>query len=148
MAAPGARRVVALWGWAGRRRFPLLAMAGLIAAGMFATTWAFTLTRTWEAQLTGKAAFALPADLWSTLAAAIACCTWNLAACTPADLSDLLSRYGADPRLGRRHHRGGGLGLAPPRTANPHPGAWLLAGPYARALSGTALHAAVGSCPR
>jgi hypothetical protein len=56
--------------WLGRRRFPLLATVGLIAIGMFATTWGSPLTRTLEVHLTGKLAFALPADLWSTLVAA------------------------------------------------------------------------------
>ena len=62
--------LIAFRAWLGRRRFPLLAMAALIAAGIFTTTWGSALTRTWEAKLTGKPAFALPADLWSTLIAA------------------------------------------------------------------------------
>jgi hypothetical protein len=53
----------ALWRRVGRRRAPLLALTGLIVVGMLATTWAAALTRTWEAQLTQRAAFALRASL-------------------------------------------------------------------------------------
>ena len=129
--------------WLGRRRFPLLATAGLIAVGMFATTWGSSLTRIWEAQLTGKPDFALPADLWSTLVAAHRLLHLDLGGLYTAPTA-LISFPGAAVILVPVVALIGaaGLGLAAPGATNPHPGAWLLAGPYEMAVSGVALFAA------
>jgi len=135
--------VAALRLWLARRLFPLLATVGLIVVGMVATTWGTHLVRIWEAQLTGKSALALPADLWATLASA-------------RRLVHLDFRGLYTPHTGLVAFPGAalilvpvvavidaaGLALAPPGPHNPHPGAWLLAGPYEMALSGVALLAA------
>lgn len=110
---------------------------------MLATTWASALTRIWEAQLTQRAAFALPRDLWSTLAAASSLLHLDIGGLyTPA--TGLISFPGTAliqvpvvALIGAA-----GLGLAPPDAVNSHPSAWLLAGPYEMALSGLALFAA------
>ena len=147
-AAPGAAagglvRVAALRLWLARRLFPLLATAGLIAVGMIATTWGTHLVGIWEARLTGKPAVALPADLWATLASARRLAHLDLRGLytshtglvafpgTALILVPVVAVIGA-----------AGLGLAAPGPQNPHPGAWLLAGPYEMALSGVALLAA------
>lgn len=141
--APDAKRAITVKEWLGRRRFPLLAMAGLMVVGMSATTWASALTKTAEAQLTGQSAFALPADLWSTLAAAHRLLHLDLGGLyTPP--TALISFPGAAlilvPVVALLE--AAGLVLAAPSAINPHPGAWLLAGPYEMALSGVALLAA------
>ncbi len=142
-AVGGLVLVTALRPWLARRLFPLLATAGLIAVGMIATTWGTHLVRMWEAQLTGKPALALPADLWATLASA-------------RRLVHLDFRGLYTPHTGLVAFPGAALilvpvvavidavgsGLAVPGPQNPHPGAWLLAGPYEMALSGVALFAA------
>jgi hypothetical protein len=129
--------------WLGRRRYPLLATAALVAVGMFATTWGSALTRTWEGQLTGKPAFALPADLWSTLIAARRVLHLDLGGLYTAPTA-LVSFPGAALILVPvvALIQAAGFGLAAPSAVNPHPGAWLLAGPYEMALSGVALSAA------
>ena len=143
MRANGGGRVIAFRVWLGRRRFPLLAIAGLIAAGMFATTWGSPLTRTWEAHLTGKPAFALPADLWATLVAARRLLHLDLRGLYTAPTA-LVSFPGTALILvpAVALIKAAGLGLAAPSAINPHPGAWLLAGPYEMGLSGVALLAA------
>jgi hypothetical protein len=127
----------------------VLALTGLIVVGMLATTWASALTRTWEAQLTQRAAFALPRDLWSTLAAASRLLHLDIGGLYTQPTA-LISFPGTAliqvPVVALI--RAAGFGLAPPDAANPHPGAWLLAGPYAMALSGLALFAADASCER
>jgi hypothetical protein len=135
--------MIAFLVWFDRRRSPLLATAGLIAVGMFATTWGSPLTRTWEAQLTGKPTFALPADLWPTLVAARRLLHLDLGGLYTAPTA-LVSFPGTALILVpvAALIEAAGLGLATPSTINPHPGAWLLAGPYEMALSGVALLAA------
>jgi hypothetical protein len=129
--------------WLGRRRFPLLATVGLIAIGMFATTWGSPLTRELEVHLTGKPAFALPADLWSTLAAARRLLHLDLGGLYTAP-TGLISFPGTAlilvPVVALIDMAG--PGLAAPGTINPHPVAWLFAGPYEMGLSGVALFAA------
>jgi hypothetical protein len=147
-AAPGAAvggpvLVAALRPWLARRLFPLLATAGLIAVGMVATTWGNHLVRIWEAQLTGKPALALPADLWTTLASARLLVHLDLRGLyTPH--TGLVAFPGAALILVPvvAVINAAGLTLAAPGPDNPHPGAWLLAGPYEMALSGVALLAA------
>jgi hypothetical protein len=129
--------------WLVRRLFPLLATVGLIAVGMAATTWGAHLIRPWEAQLTGKPAPVLPEDLWATLAAANRLLHLDLRGLYTQP-TGLVSFPGAAlilvPVVAAVD--AAGLGLAPPGAHNPHPGAWLLAGPYEMALSGAALFAA------
>ena len=129
--------------WLGRRRFPLLAVAGLIAAGMFTTTWGSPLTRALEAGLTGKTAFALPADLWSTLTAACRILHMDLGGLY-TEPTGLISFPGAALTLVpvAALIEAAGLGFAAPSAVNPHPAAWLLAGPYEMTLSGVVLLAA------
>src|ERR1700690_523282 len=57
-----AGRLPALMRWMSRRRWPLLAMAGLIVVGMLCSTWG--------AVLAGRPDWGLPDDLWRTPAAA------------------------------------------------------------------------------
>jgi hypothetical protein len=142
-ASPAAVPVTTLRRWLARRLFPLLATAGLIAIGMAATTWGSPLVRGWEAHLTGKPAFALPADLWSTLIAAQRLLHLDLRGLyTPP--TGLITFPGAALILVPvvAVIDAAGLGLAAPGAHHPHPGAWLLAGPYEMALSGVALFAA------
>jgi hypothetical protein len=129
--------------WLARRLFPLLATAVLIAAGMLATTVAAHLVRTWEADLTGKPALALPADLWSTLIAARRLAHLNLRGLYRPP-TGLVAFPGAALILVPvvAVIDAAGLGLAAPTASNPHLGAWLLAGPYEMAVSGLALFAA------
>ena len=135
--------MTALRPWLARRLFPLLATAGLIAVGMIATTWGAHLVRIWEAQLTGKSALALPADLWTTLASARLLAHGDLGGLY-AGHSGLVAFPGAAlilvPVVAAID--AAGLALVVPSPHNPHPGAWLLAGPYEMALSGVALFAA------
>src|ERR1700730_16152214 len=49
--------------WLARRLFPLLATFALLVIGMLSTIW-------WGPAMAGKTAWALPDDLWGTLAAA------------------------------------------------------------------------------
>ena len=49
--------------WAARRLFPLIATVALVVIGMLSTTW-------WGPAMAGRTAWALPDDLWGTLAAA------------------------------------------------------------------------------
>ena len=142
-APPVPKRLTVVRGWLGRRRYPLLAATALIAVGMFTTTWGSGLTKTLEAQLTGKPAFALPADLWSTLVAGMRVLHLNLGGLYTAP-TGLISFPGAAlifvPVVALNEAVGFGLGA--PSAANPHPAAWLLAGPYEMGLSCVALFAA------
>jgi hypothetical protein len=135
--------LTALRRWLVRRRFPLLALAALIAVGMAATTWANHLLRPWEAGLTGRPAFVLPADLWSTMTAANRLVHLDLAGLY-AQHTGLVAFPGAALILVPvvAVIDAAGLGLAAPGPLNPHPAAWLLAGPYEMALAGLALLAA------
>ena len=49
--------------WPVRRLFPLIATVALVVIGMLSTIW-------WGPAMAGKTAWALPDDLWGTLAAA------------------------------------------------------------------------------
>jgi hypothetical protein len=125
--------------WCVRRRFPLLATAGLIVIGMAATTWGDH----WVADLVGEHPWAFPGDLWSTLVAAhrVLRLKWSGLYTPP---TALISFPGTAVILVpvAAIIDAAGLSLAAPGAHNPHPGAWLLAGPYEMALSGTALLAA------
>jgi len=142
-AASAPAAVTALRRWLVSRRLPLLALAALIAIGMAATTWGNRLLRPWEASLTGRQAFVLPADLWSTMTAANHLVHLDLAGLY-AQHTGLVAFPGAALILVPvvAVIDAAGLGLAPPGPLNPHPGAWLLAGPYEMALSGLVLLAA------
>jgi hypothetical protein len=142
-AAGGPVLVTALRRWLARRRFPLLATAGLIAVGMVATTWGAHLVGSWEAQLTGKPGVPLPADLWTTLASARRLGHLDFAGLY-APGTGLVAFPGAALILVPvvAVIDAAGLALTAPGPHNPHPGAWLLAGPYEMGLSGAALLAA------
>jgi hypothetical protein len=129
--------------WLVRRRFPLLATAGLMAVGMISTTWGADLVKGWEAHLTGKPALALPADLWATMAAAGRLAHLDLRGLYTQP-TGLVAFPGAALILVPvvAVIDAAGLGLARPGLDNVHPAAWLLAGPYEMALSGVALFAA------
>jgi hypothetical protein len=122
--------------WLVRRLFPLLATVGLVAIGMASTTW-------WGPHLVGKSAWSLPHDLWGTLVAA--------RRLLHLDLSGLYTRPTALVTLPGAAVilvpvaaiiDAAGLPLRVPGAQNPHPGVWLVAGPYAIAVSAVALFAA------
>jgi hypothetical protein len=121
--------------WLARRLFPVLATAVLIAVGMVSTIY-------WPL-LVGKSAWALPHDLWGTLVAArrLAHGNWGGLYARPTWLVTL---PGAAVILVPAAVIAdvAGLSLQIPGPHNPHPGVWLLAGPYAIALSAIALFAA------
>lgn len=122
--------------WPVRRLFPLLATAGLIAFGMVSTT-------SWGPVLVGSSDWSLPHDLWGTMVAAQR--LWHLdvgGLYTPP--TRLVTLPGAAVILVPIAAVIGaaGLSLQVPGAQNPHPGAWLLAGPYEIALAAVALFAA------
>jgi hypothetical protein len=121
--------------WLARRLLPVLATAALVAAGMISTTcWPL---------LVGKSAWALPHDLWGTLVAArrIVHGNWSGLYAKPTGLVTLpgaaviLAPVVVIIDAAR-------LSLQIPGPHNPHPGVWLLAGPYEIAVSALALFAA------
>ncbi|MGN6173819.1 MAG: hypothetical protein ACTHPS_12830 [Streptosporangiaceae bacterium] len=114
----------------------MLATAGLIAVGMAATIW-------WGPQLMGRTAWALPHDLWGTLAAAQRLLHLNLGGLYTRPTS-LVTFPGAALILVpvAAVIEAAGLSLQVPGPLLPQPGAWLLAGPYEIALSAVALFAA------
>jgi hypothetical protein len=122
--------------WLARRLFPLLATAGLVAIGMASTIW-------WGPGLLGKHGWMLPHDLWGTLVAAR-----RLAHLDAGGLytqpTGLISLPGAAVILVpvAAVISAAGLPLQVPGPYNPHPGAWLLAGPYLIIVSALALFAA------
>jgi hypothetical protein len=118
-----------------RRMFPLIASAGLIAIGMFTTTWGPTLI--------GHKEWALPYDLWGTLIATTRLAHGNIGGLY-APPTGLISLPGAAVILlpcaaliSALH-----LSLAIPGPANLHPAVWLLAGPYETAIGCLPLFAA------
>jgi len=122
--------------WLVRRLFPLLATTGLIAFGIISST-------SWGPVLVGSSDWSLPHDLWGTLVAAQR--LWHLDVSglyTPP--TSLVTLPGAAVILVPIAAIIGaaGLSLQVPGAQNPHPGAWLLAGPYEIALSAVALFAA------
>jgi hypothetical protein len=121
--------------WLARRLFPLLATAGLMAIGMVSTIW-------WGPHLVGRSDWSLPHDLWGTLVAARRLVHLDLGGLyTPP--TDLVTFPGAAVILVpvAAIIDAAGLSLRAPGAQNPHPGAWLLAGPYEIALSAVAIFA-------
>jgi hypothetical protein len=118
-----------------RRMFPLIASAGLIAVGMFTTTWGPTLI--------GHKEWALPYDLWGTLIATTRLAHGNVGGLYAAP-TGLISLPGAAVILlpCAALISALGLSLAIPGPANLHPAVWLLAGPYAIAIGCLPLFAA------
>ena len=106
-----------------RRMFPLIASVGLIAVGMFTTTWGPTLI--------GRTEWALPYDLWGTLIATTRLAHGNIGGLY-APPTGLISLPGAAVILlpCAALISALGLSLAIPGPANLHPAVWLLAGPY------------------
>jgi hypothetical protein len=122
--------------WLARRLFPLLATAGLLAVGMASTTW-------WGPDLLEKHGWMVPHDLWGTLVAARRLAHLDVSGLYTQP-TGLISLPGAAVILVPVVAVIGaaGLSLRVPGAHNPHPGAWLLAGPYLIILSAVALFAA------
>jgi hypothetical protein len=118
-----------------RRMFPLIASVGLIAVGMFTTTWGPTLI--------GHKEWALPYDLWGTLIATTRLAHGNVGGLY-APPTGLISLPGAAVILlpCAALISALGLSLAIPGPANLHPAVWLLAGPYEIAIGCLPLFAA------
>jgi hypothetical protein len=118
-----------------RRMIPLIASAGLIAVGMFTTTWG--------AAVIGHSEWALPYDLWGTLIATTRLAHGNVGGLY-APPTGLISLPGAAVILlpGAALISALGLSLAIPGAANLHPAVWLLAGPYEIAIGCLPLFAA------
>lgn len=122
--------------WLARRAFPLAATAALVAIGLASTTW-------WGPGLVGKTAWSLPDDLWGTMTAAqrLLHMDWSGLYTRP---TALISFPGAAvilvPLVAVLD--ASGLSLRVQSAHNPHPGAWLLAGPYEIVMSSVALLAA------
>jgi hypothetical protein len=122
--------------WLARRALPLLATVGLLLIGMSSTIW-------WGPAMIGKTAWSLPLDLWGTLEAA-----HRLLHLHPGGLythpTGLITLPGAAvillPLVAVVDVTG--LSLALQSAAHPQPAVWLLAGPYAIALSAVVLFAA------
>jgi hypothetical protein len=119
-----------------RRLLPLVATAALMVIGMLSTTW-------WGPALAGKTAWALPDDLWGTLAAADRLLHLHLAGLytqptglitLPGAVIILLPVVAVSVAAG--------LSLAVQTAHNPQPVVWLLAGPYQIAVSCITLFAA------
>ena len=121
--------------WARRRVFPLIGSAGLMAVGMFSTTWGPTLI--------GRKEWALPYDLWGTLIATTRLAHGNIGGLYAAP-TGLISLPGAAVILLPCAALISvlGLSLAIPGPHNLHPAAWLVAGPYQIALCCITLFAA------
>ena len=122
--------------WLSRRLFPLLATGVLIAIGMISTTG-------WGADLVGAHSWLLPNDMWGTMVAASRLVHLDLSGLYTQP-TGLVSLPGTAVILAPvvAVIDAAGLGLGVPGAHNPHPGAWLLAGPYEIALSAVVLFAA------
>ncbi len=122
--------------WLVRRMFPLLATACLTAIGVASTIW-------WGPRLAGSSGWSLPHDLWGTLIAAQRLLHLDLGGLYTQP-TGLISLPGAAVILAPvvAITDAAGLSLRVPSAQNPHPGAWLLAGPYEMAISAVALLAA------
>jgi hypothetical protein len=135
--------------WLVRRRFPLLATVGLIVAGMVFTTWGAHLVAALGAYRVGHRGWAVPHDLWGTLAAAHRLLRLDVSGLYTRP-TGLVSFPGAAlilvPVVAVIDATGLGLGV--PSAQNLQPGAWLLAGPYEIALSAVALLAADSAAER
>jgi hypothetical protein len=122
--------------WLARRLFPLLATFALLVIGMLSTTW-------WGPAMAGKTAWALPDDLWGTLAAAD-----RLLHLHPGGLytqpTGLITLPGAAVILLPvvAVIDAAGLSLAVQSAHNPQPAVWLVAGPYQIILCAVVLFAA------
>ena len=118
-----------------RRVFPLLATIGLLAAGMYTTTWGPTEI--------GRSEWALPYDLWGTLTAATRLVHGNIGGLYSAP-TGLVSLPGAAVILVpcAALIAVSGLSLRIPGPDNLHPAVWLLAGPYQMLLCCVTLFAA------
>jgi hypothetical protein len=118
-----------------RRMFPLIASVGIVAVGMFTTTWG--------SDLIGRSEWALPYDLWGTLIATTRLAHGNIGGLY-APGTGLISLPGAAVILlpCAALISALGLSLAIPGAANLHPAVWLLAGPYEIAISCLPLFAA------
>jgi len=118
-----------------RRVFPLLATIGLLAAGMYTTTWGPTMM--------GQSEWALPYDLWGTLIATTRLVHGNIGGLYTAP-TGLVSLPGAAVILVPCAALivATGLSLQIPGPHNLHPAVWLLAGPYQILLCCVTLFAA------
>jgi hypothetical protein len=115
--------------------FPLIGSAGLLAAGMFTTTWGPALI--------GRKEWALPYDLWGTLIATTRLAHGSIGGLYAAP-TGLISLPGAAVILLPCAALISVLGLSLdiPGPHNLHPAAWLVAGPYQIALCCITLFAA------
>jgi hypothetical protein len=115
--------------------FPLIASAGLLVIGMFTTTLGPALL--------GEREWALPYDLWGTLIATSRLAHGNIGGLY-APPTGLISLPGTAVILlpCAALISALGLSLAIPGPHNPHPSAWLVAGPYQIALCCVTLFAA------
>ena len=134
LAAPRRAPLRPVLSWLGRRRWPLLATAAVIAIGMVASTFGGH---------PGRQPWALPDDLWGTLAAANRLLHLDLAGLYTRPTA-LITLPGAAIILVPivAVASAAGIPLGAPGVHNIHPASWLLAGPYAIALCGVALVAA------
>ena len=126
--------MTAPWPWLVRRRWPLLATAAVIVIGMIATT---------VGGHPGKLPWALPDDLWATMAAAHRLLHLDLGGLyTPP--TGLVTLPGAAVILVPivAVAEAAGIPIVVQSAHNTHPVSWLLAGPYEIALCGVALLAA------
>jgi hypothetical protein len=119
----------------GRRLFPLLATIIMAAAGIAGTIWG--------PRYYGKTPWALPDDLWGTLVAAQRLLHLNLGAVYTAP-TQLVSLPGAAVILVPvvAVMDAAGIAVRAPAALGPHPGSWLLVGPYQVAISAVVLFAA------
>jgi hypothetical protein len=116
--------------------FPLIATVALVVIGMLSTTW-------WGPAMDGKTAWALPDDLWGTLAAAGRLLHLHLGGLYTQP-TGLITLPGAAVILVpvAAVADAAGISLAIQSAHNPQPAVWLLAGPYEIALSAVTLFAA------
>ena len=116
--------------------FPLIATVALVVIGMLSTTW-------WGPAMAGRTAWALPDDLWGTLAAANRLLHLHLGGLYTQP-TGLITLPGAAVILVPVAAVADALGipLAIQSAHNPQPAVWLLAGPYEVALSAVTLFAA------
>jgi hypothetical protein len=122
--------------WPTRRLFPLVATVALIVVSMGSTTW-------WSPLITGAHSWGLPDDLWGTLAAAQRLVHLNIGGLYTQP-TGLVGFPGAAVILApvAALIDAAGISLQLPGAHNPHPAAWLLAGPYEMAISAVVLFAA------
>ena len=118
-----------------RRMFPLIASIGLLAVGMYTTTWGPTMI--------GSREWALPYDIWGTFIAAVRLAHLNIGGLYTSP-TGLVSLPGAVVILlpCAAIISAAGLSLQIPGPHNLHPPVWLLAGPYQIALCCVTLFAA------